>query len=190
MNVYFYNSEVLDCDCYVADYTESTENKTGVVISTTPMTDLPCFHLRKKHQNQHIPYLAVNLEKYSQFVKGIENCECIFYSLGEVKKPWVLFLETKYVHKVENVQQHASKAYSQMKATLDKTEKLGLIGRETTRIFFAYSTPGYEENDPFNSFKLTPNILLEIKDRGINLLVSNSVIIATPSYLQISLKNN
>ena len=178
---------MLDCDCYVADYTESTENEKGVVIYTSPILDIPCFHLKKKNQ-QHLPYLAINLEKYAQFVKGIENCECIFYSLGDVKKPWILFLETKYVHKAENIDNHSSKAFFQMKATLEKTEKLGLIDRDATRIYFVYSTPGYEEIDPFNSFKFTQDFLLGIKDEGINLLGSNSILIATPSYLQIPLK--
>lgn len=57
----FDKSDILDCDCYVADYTESSNNKKKVEISTKPFDDIAYFHFQKRRQSDKIPYIAVNL---------------------------------------------------------------------------------------------------------------------------------
>ncbi len=63
MEKYFKNSKVLHGDCFVADYTNESNSKRGVVMSDVPFEDIEFFHL-KKISNSNITYLAVNFEEY------------------------------------------------------------------------------------------------------------------------------
>ncbi len=183
MKDYFKDSAVLDSDCYVADYTKSTGSRKGVVISLEPFPDIDFFHLKKRNKGQSIPYLAVNLEEYSNFIVGTENCECLFSSLKDDGRSWILFLETKYCSP-DNIERYAFKAHSQMKETLLKLESMGLVNRAKKRIYFAYSVPGQDERSPFGNFAISQNeTLTQLKAEGIQLLPYNTVVIATPEYL-------
>lgn len=82
MDRLFDHSLILDCDSYIADYSEATKDEKKVVISLEPLTDIAYFHLHKRNKNNRIPYLAVNLEEYPAFRKDIENCECVFKSIN------------------------------------------------------------------------------------------------------------
>ncbi|MDE6310503.1 MAG: hypothetical protein K2L96_01630 [Muribaculaceae bacterium] len=183
---YFRNSAILNCDCYVADYTNSTGNARGVEISTSPFDDIDYFHLKKKISDQNLPYLAVNLEKYPAFIKGIENCECVFSSLSEAKKTWILMLETKYCE-AHNIEDYTIKACSQMEETLCKLEKLNLTSRTQKRVYFAFSIPEHSDKAPFGAFTLSQDYGLKMKEKGIHVLGYNTVLIATASFLQIPL---
>ncbi len=184
MKDYFKESEEYNCDCFVADYSNQTDCKKGVIISITPFKDIASFHLRKKNQNQNLRYLGINLEHYPSFITGIENCECIFYSLSESKKSWVLFLEIKCCGP-ENIEKYETKTISQMEATLCKLETLGLLNRDNHRIYFVYSVPGYDEFEPFYAFHFTPDFILRLADQGIKFHGYNTILIATPNYLEI-----
>lgn len=182
MERYFSHSKCFDSDCFVADYTQQTNNEIGVVISDTPFVDIAYFHLIKRHKDQKLPYLAVNIEEYPAFMHGIENCECVFYSMSDKKKPWILFLETKYCES-RNIDNHAVKACSQMKSTLEKLEDEGLVDRHASRVYFVYSVPEHTEMAPFGAFLLSQDFGLRLKEEGISLLGCNTMVIATPSYL-------
>lgn len=170
-------------DCYVADYTEYTGNLKGVEISETPFDDIPSFHLKKKGRG-NITYQAINLEKFPSFIKGIDNCECIFNALSDCNKPWLMFLETKYVSKAENVKNYPFSACVQMKETLDKLISLGKVDPDKRRIYFVYSAPAYTEKAPFSSFELTQSRLLrELEMNGIIYMGYNTMLILTPQYL-------
>lgn len=183
MENYFKNSLVLDSDCYVADYTKSTGSRKGVVISLVPFPDIAYFHLKKRNKGQSIPYIAVNLEEYCDFIAGAENCECLFSSLRDEGRSWILFLETKYCGP-DNIERYTFKAHSQMKETLCKLESMGLVDRSKKRIYFAYSVPGHDERSPFGSFTFSQNETLQkLEDENIRLLPYNTVVIATPEYL-------
>lgn len=188
MQAYFHKSDVLNCDCYVADYTLKTDSRKGVVISTVPFDDIDYFHLKKKNQSQNIPYLVISFEQYPDFIKGIENCECLFYSLAKSRKTWSLFLETKYCEP-SNIHGYEAKTVSQMHAVLNRLESLGLMNRNDHNVYFVYSVPGREEYEPFYAFTNSPDEILKLKEEGINLLGYNTVLIATPSYLQVSYKD-
>ena len=187
MKDYFSNSEVYNCDCFVADYSNQTDSKMGVIISITPFEDIAYFHLKKKNHDQNLSYLAVNLEHYPSFISGIENCECVFYSLAESKKTWVLFLETKYCV-AGNIENYETKTVSQMGATLGKLEDLGLLKRDNHRIYFVYSVPEHGELEPFYAFQFAPDFILKLKDQGVYFYGNNTVLIATPNFLQIPKK--
>lgn len=182
MKDYFNKSEIFDCDCYVADYTEATDSQKGVEISTSPFSDIPFFHLRKAtHGN--IIYLAVNFEKYPNFIKGIQNCECAFSAISDCRKPWLLLLETKYCAP-ENTENHAFKAYSQMYDTLSRLESEKLVDKSQRNIYFVYSVPGHDECTPFGAFTINQNDTLKIlEEQNIQLLGYNTILIATPEYL-------
>lgn len=185
---YFDKSRTFDCDCYVADFTEQTNNRRGVEISSIPFEDIDYFHLKKKHQNQSTPYLAINLEEYPAFVKGKENCECVFVSTSQKAKPWSLFLETKYCHAPENIEEYQSKTILQMDATLKNLEENGLMNGEDFNIYFAYSVPTQSESEPFYPFSFKMDFILELQAKGIKFYGYNTVLIATPQYLQIPYK--
>lgn len=185
MKEYFKTSDIYNCDCYVADYTDQTKNRQGVVIARIPFHDIDYFHLKKSNQSQNTPYLAINLEQYKSFTKGIENCECIFYSLAECRKPWVMFLETKYCKKPEKIEEYSSKTISQMESTLCRLEKLKLMNRRDHRVYFVYSVPGQKEYEPFYSFVNSPDKISRYKEEGIHLFGYNSILIATSSHLLI-----
>lgn len=188
MKGYFKKSEEYNCDCFVADYSNQTDSKKGVIIARSPFVDIAFFHLKKKNSQQNLKYLGVNLEHYPAFTSGIENCECIFYSLAESKKTWVLFLETKYCD-AGNIENYETKTVSQMCATLEKLEYLGLLNRSNHRIYFVYSVPEHDELEPFFAFHFTPDFILKLEEQGIKFHGYNTMLIATPNYLEIPKKD-
>lgn len=184
---YFSGASILDCSCFVADYTESTKDapvKKGVEISTQPFSDIDYFSLIKDN-NQPIPYLAINNEHYTEFIDAKDNCECMFHSLSEGRKPWSLYLETKYC-KEENIDNHSLKAYKQMKSMMDTLDSNGLLDHRTRSNYFVYSVPEHEMQQPFRSWQMTQSETIErLEDDGIILYGNNSVLIATARHLLI-----
>lgn len=179
----FSTSLIIDGNCYVADYTDITAGRRGVEVSITPFEDITYFSLIKKGSG-NIPYQAVNLEQYPAFIKGIDNCECVFNSLSNNGRPWLLFLETKYCHKAENIDNYPVKAYNQMAETLDKLISQGVIKENNRRIYFVYSVPPFPKYEPFGAFAITQsNMLQSLEQRGIILMGYNSMMIHTPQYL-------
>lgn len=204
---YFRESPVLDCHCYVADYTEQAnqarkrelarsaadvENecgsatkkhaKTGVVISTEPFTDIQYFTLKKTNSN-NTPYLAINNEKYSDFISLKDNCECMFHSLSDRNRPWSLYLETKYC-KEYNIDDYSLTAFKQMKSMMETLKNKGLMDYEKRRNYFAYSVPEHHMRSPFESWEMTQSeTIRDLKEKGVFLLGCNSMLIATATHL-------
>lgn len=175
----FNQSKIYSGDTFTADYTEQT-GTTGVVISETPFDDITFFHLKKGPGN--IRYLGVNLEHYPMFIKGIENCECIFSSLNESHSNWLLLLELKYCacHKLED---YGNKVVCQMNGILQKLIDERLIDPKRYNIYFNFASPLNKE--PFMHFMLTQNIAKELQDRhNVTFLGYNQLLMATPQYLQ------
>ncbi len=182
MKEYFSKSPIFDGDCYVADFTDATESRRGVEISTNPFDDFPQFHL-KKAGSGNISYLAVNFEKYPTFIQGIENCECAFSAISDCRRPWLLMLETKYCT-ADNIEGYTYKAYSQMYSTFSKLTSLNLVKPDERNIYFVYSVPGHSDKAPFGAFTISQNATLEkMESEGIHLLGNNTMLIATPEYL-------
>jgi len=179
---YFAKSRRFAGDCYVADYTNMTGSKPGVVLSEQPLDDIAFFHL-KKSTSANIEYIGVNFEEHPAFIKGIENCECMFMAVSNVKKPWLLMLELKYCSD-DNIEDYAFKAYSQMKTTLDKIDNLYLIDSKKFNRYFVYSVPEHGDKSPFGAFTRTQNdTLRELEDKDLHLLGNNKMLIATPAHL-------
>lgn len=173
----------LDCDCFVADYSELTNNERKVVISTVPFDDIAFFHLHKSSKAAKMPYLAVNLEQYPQFIKGIQNCECVFKSLTPDKNAWVMLLELKYC-KEDKTELYSHKAFMQMHETLLKLEKLGCADRKVNNVYLVYSSPENFERQPFGAWTISQNdTLKEIESTGVHLLGYCKILIGTPHYL-------
>lgn len=184
MDKLFDRSQVLDCDCYVADYSEMTQDEKKVVISLEPFSDIAYFHLHKKNKNNRIPYLAVNLEEYPAFRKGIENCECVFKAISHNESSWLMFLELKYC-KSDHIESYCFKAYSQMNEILTKLEAHGVSDRSKNNVYFVYSVPDYPEKVPFGAWVVSQNDILKgFEESGIHLIGDCKVLIATPKHLQ------
>lgn len=159
MQQIFSGSSVKNKDCYVADYTHYN-NGVGVIISDEPFADVEYFHLMVAPADG-LPYLAVNIEEYDSFKKGIQNCEAMFVSQkAEVNHPrWVLFLELKYCRE-QKIEDYGPKAISQMDAVRQKLLDLGKLDRESHVIHFNYCSPNNSHHEPFDGFKDTQNATL------------------------------
>lgn len=169
-------------DLYVADYTDRTDSQRGVEFSEQPFDDIQYFHL-KNNPKAPVPYIAVNFERHPAFIKGIQNCECMFHAMSGAKRPWTLFLEMKYCE-TENIEGYTYKAYTQMKETLDRLATLQLIEPADRRIYFVYSIPEHSEAMPFGAFTLSQNDTLRTYEQsGIKLLGNNTLLIATATHL-------
>ena len=163
----FSESVIMDSDCYVADYTKSGNGK-GVEISAIPPTDINAFHLTVA-PDKDIRYLAVNVEEYAAFKKGIKNCEVVLASLGapEGCKRWNLFIELKYCgeHKIGD---YGPTAIDQMDAVRKKLIDLGKLDSDMTVAHFNYCSPNNPEAEPFDGFKETQSAALNrIIDAGV-----------------------
>ncbi len=182
MERYFNKSVVLTGDCYVADYTNLSNSEKGVTLSVVPFTDINYFHLKKANKN-NIRYLAVSFEDYPSFIKGIENCECVFNAISDSNKSWILFLELKYC-KEYNVENYVYKAYAQMKETFERLKEMQLIDPLKKIVYFVYASPGNDNRQPFGASTVAQNdVLSAYKESGINLLGVNQMLIATPKCL-------
>lgn len=185
----FRAAKIFDGDCYVADYTEKTqdlprEERKKVELSDVPFEDIEYFHLVKRGPGD-ISYQAVNLEEYPAVISGIENCECVFNSLTGSGRRWLMFLETKYCQNSGNIENYQNKAYRQMAATLGRLAELGAVRPEERRIYFVYSVPPFTECEPFYEFAEEPNeTLRRLEDEGIMLFGYNSMLILTRQYLR------
>ncbi len=183
MRTLFSNSPILDCDCFVADYSELTNDERKVEISLEPFSDIAYFHFHKRRKTDQIPYLAVNLEQYPHFIKDSKNCECIFKSLGKEGNSWIMFLELKYC-KEEKTESYSYTAFTQMHDTLTKIEAAKCLDRKDHNIYFVYAVPEHPEKQPFGAWTISQNDTLKaIEAGGIHLLGVCKMLIATPRYL-------
>lgn len=184
MEKYFYKSQIFESDSYVADYTNATDSKKGVMISSEPFDDIAYFHLEVRSNNE-IKYLAVNLEEYPAFIDGIDNCECVFSALSKYRHPWLLLLETKYCQP-DNIESYTYKAFIQMNETFKKLVEKGLTDRERGNVYFSFSVPGHTDRRPFGAFTLSQNETLKtLKDSGVHLLGENTLLVATASHILV-----
>lgn len=186
MKDYFQHTIELNCDCYVADFTEDSHNERGVEISVVPFEeiseDIPYFHL-KKEGHGNLSYLAVNLEENTSFTKGIDNCECVFSSLAECRKPWLMFLEMKYCDP-KNTGRYVNKACRQMKETAEKLERENIIRLKDRRVYFVYSVPRNHDGEPFGFSETSQDDVISfMKENSVRFLGYNKVLIATADRL-------
>lgn len=181
---FFKEAEIFTGDCYVADYTDQTDSKRGVEFSTSPFRKIDYFHLQK-HSGHSIRYQAINIENYDKFFSDSDNCECVFNSMSDWDKPWLLFLETKYCHKPENIDNYTFKAYTQMYNTMTRIKDLTGMNPKERKVYFVYSVPTCSEYEPFGEFTLNQNDTLRGYDEeGIIMMGYNKVLIMSPTRLR------
>lgn len=172
----------------MADYNEKTNHAVGVVLSDEPFDDIEAFCLTRGRVATD--FYGINLEEYETFISGIPNCECFFIPVLEKDKNWILFLELKYC-KPENIASYGHDVVVKMDAILKKLITEGLIDPSRYRVYFNYSSPNNEAYAPFAHFmrvsNTTQKILDELKNTFIdaNFLGENSLLAATPQYIQI-----
>lgn len=178
----FKKARMLNQDCFVADYSELTASRYGVVLSEEPFDDIECFRLQRGRHP--VKYIAVNLEEHPAFIRRIENCECFFVSSTPCERPWLLFLELKYC-KARNISSHATKAIHQMASVLRKLVDEEVIDPHSYRIYFNYSSPTNTRRQPFTHFMHTPADVLDLVDKyDAYFLGFNHLIIAGPQFIR------
>ncbi|WP_300935801.1 hypothetical protein [uncultured Muribaculum sp.] len=169
MEKLFCNSVIMRGDAYIADYTNDDNLKhKGVEISSTSPEQIGAFHL-SVGPDVDIHYLAVNIEEYPAFTKGIQNCEALLASLSspEERKRWNLFIELKYCaeHKIDS---YGPKAIDQMDAVRKKLIGMGKLSRDTGIFHFNYCSPDNFQSEPFDGFKETQNATLtRVESEGV-----------------------
>lgn len=169
-------------DCYVADYSEATHSRAGVILAEQPFRDIDFFSLHGCRQP--VTYIGVNLEEHRSFIRCIENCECFFASAMPCPRPWLLLLELKYC-KPRNLGNNSSKAIRQMASVLRKLEDEGIIDPRRYRIYFNYSSPANTRRQPFTNFVHTQSEALElVKQSGACLFGFNDLVIASGEFLR------
>lgn len=169
-------------DCFVADYSEATHSRAGVVISEREFDDIDCFTLRGCRPK--VTYVGVNLEEHPSFIRGIPNCECFFVSAEPCLRPWILFLELKYC-KARNLGGHSTKAVTQMASVLRKLVSDNIINPADYRIYFNYSSPSNRKRQPFSNFLQTQsNALKLIRRSNACFFGFNELIIASGEFIR------
>lgn len=169
-------------DCYVADYSEATHSRTGVVLAEEPFADIEAFSLHGCRRP--VTYIGVNLEQHRAFIRGIENCECFFASAMPCQRPWLLMLELKYC-KPRNLGNNSSKAIRQMASVLRKLEDEGIIDPRRYRIYFNYSSPANTRRQPFTNFVHTQSDALElVREANAYLFGFNELVIASGEFIR------
>jgi len=159
----FSRARIYNSDCFVADYSEATHSRVGVVIAEQPFSDISFFTL--SGNRAPVKYVGVNLEEHPSFIRGISNCECFFASAMPCRRPWLLMLELKYC-KPRNLGSHSSKAISQMASVLRKFIAEQVIDPDRYRIYFNYSSPVNRRRQPFTNFVHTQSEALSLLDEA------------------------
>ncbi len=175
----FDKSEIRLFDAFVADYTNIPGSGKGVIISDTPFDDIEYFHFKIEPQGG-IRHLAVNIEDYPAFKKGIPNCEAMFAAQDapDGQRNWVLFLELKYCGE-NKIEDYGPKAISQMDAVRTKLAGLHLIDKEKHIVHFNYCSPNNYLLEPFDGFKETQSATLSrVEEDGV-IFHARNMLIAT-----------
>lgn len=155
MKKYFKKARLYDKGVFVADYTQATHSRKGVVIATKEFEDIASFYLENENE---IPFWSINFEEHEAFFRNIEgqlisNCECMF--LPKQKKGWVCLLELKYCYEY-NIFRNQNKASSQLDTTLAALWCKGVLKREdVSKVYLNVAMPEYPQREPFVSFRRT-----------------------------------
>ena len=179
-------------DVWVADYTLQTqslpkEERMGVVISDTELSDISCFHL---HNDSHIEMLGVNFEEHkSIFPEGCGDCECLFRAKDVNLGGWLLLCELKYgKDELPNNIANAGKAFDQLYDTWNLLKDKKVFVVKKCNSFLNISMPTHGNETPFDSYLCLQDEKLEwlhqnkIKLMGVNdLLIINKGILQVPN---------
>ncbi len=195
MEKIFRETERFESDFYIGDYTQYAEShasyeKTGVVLSNMPLTDIKALHFVNK---RHIPVLAINFEKNLSYFRGndhelVSNCECMLVSDRARKKGWLVLAELKYCGgDRRTVNENFEKALSQIRDTFMYLRDVKhLFGETDFQYIWAISLPEHDEMIPFSQFYPSPERILTYKEQlHVNLICSNMIEIRTHQHLKI-----
>lgn len=83
-------------DAYVMDYTQATAGKRKVCIKEEDPDDIASFHLINPRKTT---YWAVNFEENPAVLKGSDQCECMFVSVGQAVRDGFAWLNLNIVWK-------------------------------------------------------------------------------------------
>lgn len=186
------NLDNITDDLLIVDFTEYHRKhpaevlpSNGVMFIEQPDVRLASFCILNPH---HLPYTAINLEKNSHLMtnesgEAVKQCECICRAKREEGCRWVMLLELKYCNE-NNISVNMQRALHELDVCYDfLLNKKHFFDDNSYRVYFCISHPEHETAEPFGRFICNQDLLLGLKDKGVNLLYSNAVKILTPEYL-------
>ncbi len=189
----FQNIELFDSDIYVGDYTEYAKTHTkykdiGVKFSSKPLTDLNSLHIVNRNG---IKVAAVNFQDNQHLLEVdgnlIKQCEGLCFAMQSRKHGWVLLIELKYCSE-KNISLNIKNAIFQLENTLRHLREGINFIEAKDKVYWVVSLPDHSELEPFTSFILTQNELINLEE-NLNIvafIARNKVEILTDSNLQIN----
>lgn len=185
MEEHFANVQHHESDVYVADYTQLASEHPelvvrGVVISNSrpELIDALVFH-----NPNGVRILSVNFEKNKAVFQPeggetVSNCECMLVSEQGNSKRWLALAELKYCKGADrNIASNFESALCQLKDTfLFLRDQVELFGQNEYRYYWIVSMPEHSERVPFSAFVLTPDELIEYKDKYNAVIISDNVV--------------
>ena len=161
-------------EIFIMDYTNKTENVSGIKWSNIAPTDIDAFVIDNSTLLD-ITFCAFkeNTIKLEGKTKELSHCEDVLFPSTNSDKTWITFLELKYPKKKENLGSNLKETRGQLLFTLDLFRKQGII--ENNRlVYLIFSAPKYTYKTPFESWSMEPSELREIRKtkhaimRGVN----------------------
>lgn len=146
---------------YVADYTQQTQSKNGVMLfdGTIPL-NIDYFTVNNP---KSIEIDSIRFDNQSFFKPNgdiASQCECVTYPNSSNDESWILFLELKYSSKKENNENNLNKARKQLFKTQYHYRSQGIFDKNNTCYLFA-SLP--MQCPPFTNMSLTQPYLSAMK---------------------------
>ena len=169
---------------YVADYTQQSNNKKGVVLSDGIIpAGIDCFIINNPNSIEvdGIPFDNNSFRKSNG--KVASQCECVIYPNSSNDESWILFLELKYSSKIKNNKKKLNKARKQLLKTRCYYKSQKVFGKNNTCYLLA-SLP--MQSTPFPNFSLGQPYLLRMKKK-LNVIIrfQNSVAIIDSKMLKV-----
>ena len=148
---------------YVADYTQQTQSKNGVMLfdGTIPL-NIDYFTVNNP---KSIEIDSIRFDNQSFFKPNgdiASQCECVIYPHSSNDKSWILFLELKYSNKTKNNRYNLNKAKRQLFKTQYHYKSKKVFDKNNTCYLLA-SLP--MQTPPFANSSFPPNYLSAMKKK-------------------------
>lgn len=161
-------------DLYIADYTQQTQSRRGVVIESTLPNDIYSFPIR----NPNSVNICTVIFDGKSFVDGedsLSQCECMGFANAEATNhPWVLLLELKYCTR-KNAKSNIIGATKQVFKTLEHLKAANVISGKQ-RCYLIVSLPN-PSNQPYDGWGLTQDEKTELKAQNIYFKATEKLVI-------------
>ena len=146
---------------YVADYTDQTNSKKGVICQfKVSFNDIECFNIINP-TNLDIAWIPFN-QKSFKYPNGKpkSQCECVVFPYIGTKETWILFSELKYSQNELSNTSNINKARKQLFKTRYYYYSSGIF-QTTNLCYLIIALP--KQKEPFANISFTPSYLQNLK---------------------------